>query len=195
MQHVITTSDQLQQQLKQIKRRVPPDPSIINLGLNKEVAENIYQCYQHSGKVMKTLQDIVKAAVQSITATGDNDKGLPQDKIKDIANTASDKIYEQDDLGPVQSVKDSLAFVVTQITQLLQFLQDNEYDIAVSGKAEDKVGYFLHSQFPFMFCDSWDVWNIRTLPLGDLSYMYENVSYFPFPNKVIIIIIIYLFSY
>lgn len=139
MQHVITTADQLQQQLKQMKRRVPLDPTAINLGLNKETSENLYQCYQHCGKVIKTLQDVVKTSVQAITATGDNEKGLSQDKIKDIANTASDKVYEQDDLGPVQSVKNSLAFVVTQITQLLQFLQDNEYDITVSGKSEGKV--------------------------------------------------------
>lgn len=141
MQHVITTADHLQQQLKQTKRRVPLDPTAINLGVNKETAENLYQCYQHCGKVIKTLQDVVKTSVQAITATGDNEKGLSQDKIKDIANTASDKVYEQDDLGPIQSVKNSLAFVVTQITQLLQFLQDNEYDITVGGKSEEKVSF------------------------------------------------------
>jgi hypothetical protein len=67
------------------------------------------------------------------------EKGLPQDKIKDIALNASDKIYEQDDLGPVQSVKNSLTFIVTQITQLAQFLQDNEYEINTANKNEEKV--------------------------------------------------------
>jgi len=43
--------EQLQQQLKQVKRRLPPDPSVTNLGLNKEVSENLYQCYQHAGKI------------------------------------------------------------------------------------------------------------------------------------------------
>jgi dynactin 1 len=138
-QHIITTAEQLQQQLKLVKRRLPPDASVANIGLNKEVAENLYQCYQQAGRILKTLQDIVKNSVQMMTSSGELEKGLPQDKIKDIALNASDKIYEQDDLGPVQSVKNSLTFIVTQITQLAQFLQDNEYEINTANKNEEKV--------------------------------------------------------
>lgn len=69
-QYVMTTSDQLHQQLKLIKRRIPPDMNISNLGINKEVAENLYQCYQHSCKIIKTLHDIVKTAIQFISACG-----------------------------------------------------------------------------------------------------------------------------
>ena len=67
------------------------------------------------------------------------EKGLPQDKIKEIALNASDKVHEQDDLGPVQSVKNSLSFIVTQVTQIAQFLEDNEYEIATASKKEEKV--------------------------------------------------------
>lgn len=67
------------------------------------------------------------------------EKGLSSDKIKDIALNASDKIYEQDDLGPVQSIKNSLSFVITQVTQLAQFLQDNEYEINTANKNAEKV--------------------------------------------------------
>ncbi|XP_018575471.1 dynactin subunit 1 isoform X5 [Anoplophora glabripennis] len=137
-QHIITTSEQLQQQLKLVKRRLPLDTSLTNLGLNKEVSENLYQCYQHSGKILKTLHDIVKSTIQTLNATGDMEKGLSQDKIKDIAINASDKIYEQDDLGPVQSIKNSLSFILTQVTQLAQFLQDNEYEISTANKNEEK---------------------------------------------------------
>lgn len=48
-------------------------------------------------------------------------------------------MYEQDDLGPVQSIKNSLQFIVTQITQVSQFLQDNEYNINTNGKNEEQV--------------------------------------------------------
>ncbi|XP_017784402.1 PREDICTED: dynactin subunit 1 isoform X2 [Nicrophorus vespilloides] len=137
-QYVITTMEQVQQQLKLVKRRIPPDTNVSNLGLNKEVFENIYQCYQQAGKIMKTLQDIVKVSVQTISTSGDSDKGLSQDKIKDIAINASDKVYEQDDLGPVQSIKNSIAFILMQITQLAQFLQDNEYEINTANKNEEK---------------------------------------------------------
>lgn len=69
-QHIITTSEQLQQQLKLVKRRLPLDTSLTNLGLNKEVLENLYQCYQHSGKILKTLHDIVKSTIQTLSAAG-----------------------------------------------------------------------------------------------------------------------------
>lgn len=69
-QHIVTTMEQLQQQLKLVKRRIPPEMDLANLGLNKELSENLYHCYQQSGKVMKTLQDIVKHAVQMLSASG-----------------------------------------------------------------------------------------------------------------------------
>lgn len=68
-QHIIQTVDQLQQQLKLVKRRLPTDTTIANLGLNKEVNESLYQCYQHAGKIWKTLHDIVKSAVQAINTS------------------------------------------------------------------------------------------------------------------------------
>lgn len=76
---------------------------------------------------------------------------MSQEKIKDLAINASDKIYEQDDLGPVQSIKNSLGFILTQITQITQFLQDNEYEITTASKNEEKV-ILLFSEMPnFMF--------------------------------------------
>lgn len=73
----------------------------------------------------------------------DADKGLSQERMKDLAINASDKVYEQDDLGPVQSIKNSLGFILTQVTQVSQFLQDNEYNITTSNKNEEKVGFSL----------------------------------------------------
>ncbi|XP_057658950.1 dynactin subunit 1-like isoform X2 [Diorhabda carinulata] len=139
VQHIVTASDSLQQQLKLIKRRLPLDTNISNLGLNKEVQENMYQCYQHASKISKTLNDIVKSTVQTILTSGESEKLVPQDKVKDIAINASEKFYEQDDLGPVQSLKNSLNFILTQITQLAQYLHDNEYEITTANKNEEKV--------------------------------------------------------
>ncbi|KAL3270021.1 hypothetical protein HHI36_009077 [Cryptolaemus montrouzieri] len=138
-QYIITTCEQLQQQFKVVKRRLPTDPNIFQLGFNKEVSENLFQCYQHSGSILKTLQDIVKSSLQAMTSSPEYEKGLTHEKIKDIAINASDKIYEQDDLGPVQSIKNSLAFIVTQITQIGQFLQDNEFDISTANRSPEKA--------------------------------------------------------
>ncbi|CAH1953815.1 unnamed protein product [Acanthoscelides obtectus] len=137
-QHVMTTAEQLHPQLKSIKRKLPPDVNASNLGFNREIFENMYQCYQQSGKIVKTLHDIVKGTVQSLTTDGDVEKGISQDKIKDIAINSSDKIYEQDDLGPVQSIKNSLTLIVSQISDVAKYLQDNEYEISMANKKEEK---------------------------------------------------------
>lgn len=71
-----------------------------------------------------------------------DEKGLPQDKIKDIAIMASDKVYEQDDLGPIQSIKNSLAFILSQVTQIAQCLQENEFEITTANKNEEKVNKY-----------------------------------------------------
>lgn len=69
-QHIITTIEQVQQQIKLVKRRIPPEANLPSLGLSKEVHENLYQCYQHSQKIMRTLQDIVKSSVQFLSTSG-----------------------------------------------------------------------------------------------------------------------------
>nr|CAI5831013.1 unnamed protein product [Callosobruchus analis] len=137
-QHVMATAEQLHQQLKTIKRKLPPDMNASNLGFNREIFENMYQCYQQSGKIVKTLHAIVKGAVQSLTTDGEMEKGISQSKIKDIAINSSDKIYEQDDLGPVHNIKDSLSFIVSQISEVAKYLQENEYEISMASKKDDK---------------------------------------------------------
>lgn len=71
-QYVTTTAEQFHQQLKTIKRKLPPDNAVTNLGLKREISENLYQSYQHIGKAWKTLQDVVKNAVQAINASSGN---------------------------------------------------------------------------------------------------------------------------
>ncbi|XP_074029594.1 dynactin subunit 1 isoform X2 [Leptinotarsa decemlineata] len=137
-QHVITTSDLLQQQLKLVKRRLPPDASIANLGLSKETIENLYQCYQQAGKIIKTLHDIVKTTIQTLLSEGGMENGISQEKLKEIAHSASDKVYEQDDLGPVQSIKNSLTYLLNEATKIAQFLLDNEYEISTASSSIDE---------------------------------------------------------
>lgn len=69
-QHVITTSEQLQQQLKLAKRRLPADVNITNLGMAKDIHEELNQSYQHAGKILKTMYEIAKAAAQFLATSG-----------------------------------------------------------------------------------------------------------------------------
>lgn len=90
---------------------------------------------------------VVDAYMRNNTFTSEAEKGISPDKIKDIAINASDKVYEQDDLGPIQSVKNSLSYILTQITQIAQFLQDNEYEIATAYRSEEKVCFTIMTCF------------------------------------------------
>ncbi|CAG9772136.1 unnamed protein product [Ceutorhynchus assimilis] len=138
-QHVITTAEQLQQQLKLAKRRLPTDINITNLGFDKEIYDTLNQCYQQSGRILKTINEIAKSATQYLATSGENDnKGLSDEKLKDIAMAASDKIYEQDDLGPIQSIKNSISWLLTQITNISKVLQDNELQF-ISNKEEKAI--------------------------------------------------------
>ncbi|XP_030761561.1 dynactin subunit 1 isoform X2 [Sitophilus oryzae] len=125
-QHVIQVSEQLQQQLKQAKRRLPADLSVTNLGFDKDIQETLYNCFQQTTKLLKTIHEIAKASIQELSTNGEAEKGLSEEKLKEIAMNASDKIYEQDDLGPIQSVKNSLSSLLTDITKIAKVLQDNE---------------------------------------------------------------------
>lgn len=59
---------------------------------------------------------------------------------------ASDKHYQQDDLGPLQSIKRSLQTVCAEVASLAQFTQQQEYQINSSLKQETVVIGF----FPFI---------------------------------------------
>lgn len=64
---------------------------------------------------------------------------MGQEKLKDIAINASDKVYEQDDLGPVQSIKNSLAFILTGVVHISQHLVNYEVEISTTNKNLEKV--------------------------------------------------------
>uniref|UniRef100_A0AAR5PMJ9 Dynactin subunit 1 n=1 Tax=Dendroctonus ponderosae TaxID=77166 RepID=A0AAR5PMJ9_DENPD len=131
-QHVITTSEQLQRQLKLVKRRLPVDLNITNLCLEKDLFDNLTKCFQHAGKILKTVNDVARNATLSLATSGETEKGLSQEKIKEIAMVASDKVYEQEDLGPVQSIKQSLSLLLTQIANITKALQDNELQFSTN---------------------------------------------------------------
>jgi len=69
-QYVVNATDVLQQQLKQIRLRIPQEGSVTQLGFKDSVTATLQQCCQHAVKVMRTLHDIVKASLQQIALGG-----------------------------------------------------------------------------------------------------------------------------
>lgn len=75
-QHIETVCDSIQQNLKTARRRVPREflsattPQEGNLGLSRELFEKVNESYKHANKLMKTLQDLSKNALQTILTSG-----------------------------------------------------------------------------------------------------------------------------
>ncbi|XP_021939301.1 LOW QUALITY PROTEIN: dynactin subunit 1-like [Zootermopsis nevadensis] len=137
-QYLVTAVDVIQQQLKQIRLRIPQEGSVTQLGFSDDVTAVLQQCCHHAAKVMKTLQDIVKASLQQIALGGDLDVGLPHDKVKEFAHVSSDRIFEHEDCGPVESLKTSIDFIQTGVAKIAQAMQDGEYDINTNSSTEEK---------------------------------------------------------
>ncbi|XP_011702864.1 PREDICTED: dynactin subunit 1 isoform X2 [Wasmannia auropunctata] len=143
-QHVETTCEVIQQHLKSARRRVPRDhagPAFTvgaNLGLDKDCNEQFSTCYQHGVKIMKTLQYLLKSALQAITENGDLDAGLAADKLKEMAATSSERVYDTEDLGPVATIKASLTVIQQLAANLAQKMAECENELAISGQTQSQ---------------------------------------------------------
>ncbi|KAL0129480.1 hypothetical protein PUN28_001629 [Cardiocondyla obscurior] len=142
--HVETTCEVIQQHLKSARRRVPRDhtgPAFsvgANLGLDKNCNEQFSMCYQHGVKIIKTLQYLLKSALQAITENGDLDTGLAADKLKEMAATSSERVYDTEDLGPVATIKASLTVIQQLAANLAQKMAECENELAISGQTQSQ---------------------------------------------------------
>lgn len=140
LQHIETNCEVIQQHLNSARRRVPRDQTlnnnnnIINLGLDNNWSEQFTNCYQNSVKITKTLQDLLKTALQTITISGDFDTGINSSKLKEMAAISTEKIYDTDDLGPVSTIKSSLTILQQMAANLAQKMAECENELAITGQ-------------------------------------------------------------
>jgi hypothetical protein len=59
--------------------------------------------------------------------------------VKEFAHVSSDRIFEHEDRGPVESLKMSVGFIQTEVAKIAQAMQDGEYDVNTSTSTEEKV--------------------------------------------------------
>ncbi|XP_031847377.1 dynactin subunit 1 isoform X2 [Nomia melanderi] len=138
-QHAETTCEVIQQHLKSARRRVLTDHASTlhsaqcNLGLDKDSSEQMFACYQHAVKIVKTFQALLKTAVQAIISNADLDNGLSTDKLKEMASVACEKVYDAEDIGPVATIKGSLTAIQQLAANLAQKMAECENELAISG--------------------------------------------------------------
>ncbi|XP_029036697.2 dynactin subunit 1 isoform X2 [Osmia bicornis bicornis] len=139
-QHAETTCEVIQQHLRSARRRVLTDHSSAfhaaesNLGLDNDCTEQMFTCYQHAVKMMKTLQSLLKSAVQAIITNGDLETGLSTEKLKEMASISCEKVYDTEDVGPVATIKGSLTIIQQLAANLAQKMAEYENELAISGQ-------------------------------------------------------------
>lgn len=135
LQYALQNADTIRQQLKLIKRRLPQDSTIIRCGLSDKTIATLRQTNEQLGKVMSTLFIAAKAILHTVSASiADATEDVTtvtvsNTKITELLSAASERVYEQDDRGPSQNLKNALSTANTDIAQLAQYLLDNEYEI------------------------------------------------------------------
>ncbi|XP_015433169.1 PREDICTED: dynactin subunit 1 isoform X1 [Dufourea novaeangliae] len=157
-QHAETTCEVIQQHLKSARRRVLTDHAAAlqsaksRLGLDKDSTEQVFTCYQHAVKIVKTFQTLLKGAVQAIISNTDLDTGLSTEKLKDMASIACEKVYDTEDIGPVATIKGSLTVIQQLAANLAQKMAECENELAISGhlSQQQEQGTDSESIMPIM---------------------------------------------
>ncbi|XP_052755395.1 dynactin subunit 1 isoform X4 [Galleria mellonella] len=139
---ICTSSAALQQQLKSIRRRLPPGVRLDAVPLDPQVVERLRgECARSLWRGARAAWLAARAACACAATAGERGEPAPlaHAALLQLWAAAVDKLYHQDDHGPVRTIKHSLAQVSAEVTKLANFVQDKEYDMmSLTNVATDK---------------------------------------------------------
>ncbi|XP_055908069.1 dynactin subunit 1 [Eupeodes corollae] len=140
MQYVIENAENVKQNIKLIKRRLPQDLHVVKCNISPHKIETMRTITASLSKIMSALHIASKQAVQTINSSIESDNAaettIEHSKFWEILSSACERVYEQDDRGPSQNFKAVLAPANTDLAQLAQYLLDNEYEIMSRANAK-----------------------------------------------------------
>lgn len=117
-----------QQQTKVIKRRLPSaiDSSMAPLSFSKEVQDELQKLGTQLWLVVRTLHELADMCMQkSVTSYGE---GLSTKALDELAESATDNVYERETSGPYKCLKVSVSIVQTICSKLAVSMENGEYD-------------------------------------------------------------------
>uniref|UniRef100_A0A182J6P7 Dynactin subunit 1 n=1 Tax=Anopheles atroparvus TaxID=41427 RepID=A0A182J6P7_ANOAO len=129
LQYILQNVENVRQQLKLVKRRLPQDVGITKCNLSMNTLRNLKRTAEALNKVMGVLFYAARQCLQLVTVDPDTETSVAHDKLWDILSNGCEKVYEQDDLGPSQNIRTVLSAASTDMGQLAQYLLDHEYEI------------------------------------------------------------------
>lgn len=139
LQFIIQNTESVKQQLKLIKRRLPQDVAISKCNLSPNTLQTIKQTADNISKVLNLLNLTSKhvlAYVTSDAADATSMVSISHTKLWELLSQLSERVYEQDDRGASQNIKNVLSNANTDMSQFAQYLLDNEYDIMSAARNE-----------------------------------------------------------
>lgn len=140
MQYITQNAESIRQQVKLIKRRLPHDMSVTKCNLSAKTIQNLRQIVENFSKLMHLMFSTARQVVATVTIDGaDNkDAAISHAKLWDLLSQQCENVYEQDDRGPSQNIRAVLTEANTDMSQLAQYLLDNEYEIMAASNKEEK---------------------------------------------------------
>ncbi|CAH2987621.1 unnamed protein product [Chilo suppressalis] len=129
---ISNSSASLQQQLKSVRRRLPPGVRLHTVPIDVQLVERLRgDCASALWRCVRAVCLASRAACACAATAGDRGEPapLPHATLAQLWAASVDKVYQQDDHGPVRTIKHALAQVAADVTKLATFAQDKEYDM------------------------------------------------------------------
>lgn len=141
LQFIIQTSENIKQQMKLIKRRLPQDITITKCNLSANTLQNLRQTADHLSRLLNLMFQSAKHVIAFVTSDAVDATSvvsITHGKLWELMSQLCERVYEQDDRGVTQNIKNVLTTANTDMSQLAQYLLDHEYEI-MSGVEKEKV--------------------------------------------------------
>ncbi|KAL7049117.1 hypothetical protein ACKWTF_003606 [Chironomus riparius] len=141
LQFVIQTCDNIRQQLKLIKRRLPQDIGVTKCNLSMNTLQNLKTTVDNYSKLLTLMHLTSKHVIAYITSDAVDATSvvaISNAKLWELLSQLCERVYEQDDRGISQNVKTLLTNANIDMSQLAQYLLDHEYEIMSAAQNEKK---------------------------------------------------------
>lgn len=158
MTHLLTdllsANEAILQSSKRIRRRMPKEGAISPVTFGKEIQAKLFASNLEVGRVVRTLWEITHSSTII-----DPQIGFSNQKLKESAHMATDKVYGKDDSGPLECLRHSLDYAKNEVAKVAAAMQDGEYDFDGTDEIKPKAPLLLRAQA--MKAEVMDVDNLK----------------------------------
>lgn len=136
LQFIIQNTETIKKQMKMVKRglqEVSHDKNITKCNLSPNTLQNLKHNVDNLSKVLNLMNLTAKHVIAFVTsdaADATTMVSISHAKLWELLSQLSERVYEQDDRGASQNIKNVLSNANTDMSQLVQYLLDHQYEIS-----------------------------------------------------------------